>query len=33
VSIIHKMGHKAIAEGVETEVQKVYLERVGCDWI
>lgn len=33
VSIIHKMGYKAIAEGVETEVQKVYLERVGCDWI
>jgi len=20
-------------KGVETEVQKVYLERVGCDWI
>jgi EAL domain-containing protein (putative c-di-GMP-specific phosphodiesterase class I) len=33
VSIIHKMGYKAIAEGVETKVRKVYLERVGCDWI
>ena len=32
-SMAHKLGHYAVAEGVETEKQKKYLEENGCDKI
>ena len=31
VSLAHRMGHLAIAEGVEFENQRAYLQSVGCD--
>ena len=33
ISMAHKLGHYAVAEGVETEKQKKYLEENGCDKI
>ena len=33
ISMAHKMGHYAIAEGVEYETQKQYLLANGCDKI
>lgn len=33
ISIAHKLGHCAVAEGVEREEQRRYLEQVGCDKI
>lgn len=29
----HKLGHYAVAEGVETDKQREYLEANGCDKI
>lgn len=31
ISMAHKMGHLVVAEGVEHEVQRRYLEEYGCD--
>jgi len=33
ISMAHKLGLKVVAEGVETEIQKEYLEKNGCDII
>jgi EAL domain-containing protein (putative c-di-GMP-specific phosphodiesterase class I) len=33
VVMAHKLGLKAIAEGVETEQQKKILAEVGCDYV
>ena len=33
VSMAKQLGHKVIAEGVETEAQLAFLERIGCDEI
>lgn len=33
ISMAHKMGHCAIAEGIEYETQKQYLREHGCDKI
>ncbi|NCB73034.1 MAG: EAL domain-containing protein, partial [Clostridia bacterium] len=33
ISMAHKLGHCAIAEGVEYEEQKQYLKEHGCDKI
>lgn len=33
ISIAHRLGHRAIAEGVEQEIQKQYLLSHGCDKI
>jgi len=33
ISMTHKMGHLAIAEGVEYEKQRDYLKKYGCDSI
>ncbi|MDD4643063.1 MAG: EAL domain-containing protein, partial [Erysipelotrichaceae bacterium] len=33
ISIAHKLGHIALAEGVETKEQKDYLYQIGCDMI
>lgn len=33
ISMAHKLGHCVIAEGIEHEVQKQYLENNGCDKI
>lgn len=33
ISIAHKMGHCAVAEGVEHQIQKQYLQGFGCDKI
>jgi len=33
ISMAHKLGHCAIAEGVEHEKQREYLEKWGCDKI
>ena len=33
ISMAHKMGHFVVAEGVEHEIQKQYLESLGCDKI
>jgi EAL domain-containing protein (putative c-di-GMP-specific phosphodiesterase class I) len=32
VSLAHNLGRKVVAEGVETEKQLQFLERLGCDW-
>ncbi|MGH0052239.1 MAG: EAL domain-containing protein, partial [Sphaerochaetaceae bacterium] len=33
ISMAHKLGHTVIAEGVEYEEQRAYLEKYGCDKI
>ena len=33
ISMAHKLGHYAVAEGVETDKQREYLEANGCDKI
>ncbi|MDD2405683.1 MAG: EAL domain-containing protein [Sphaerochaetaceae bacterium] len=33
ISMAHKLGHEVIAEGVEHETQRAYLEKHGCDHI
>ena len=33
ISMQHKMGFKVIAEGVEYDEQKAYLEEHGCDYL
>jgi EAL domain-containing protein (putative c-di-GMP-specific phosphodiesterase class I) len=33
ISMAHKLGHKAIAEGVESEIQKQYLIENDCDYM
>ena len=33
VSMAKQLGHRVIAEGVETEAQLAFLERIGCDEI
>lgn len=33
ISMVHKLGHCAVAEGVEHEKQREYLEKHGCDKI
>jgi len=33
ISLAHKLGHYVVAEGVEVEVQRRYLEEHGCDFI
>ena len=33
ISMAHKLGHYVIAEGVECEKQRQYLENYGCDKI
>lgn len=33
VALAHNLGIKVIAEGVETEVQRRYLEKLGCDYL
>ena len=33
VSMAKQLGHKVIAEGVETEAQRAFLENIGCDQI
>ena len=33
VSMAKQLGHRVIAEGVETEAQLAFLERIGCDQI
>lgn len=32
VSVAHKLGHRTLAEGVETEDQRRMLAAMGCDW-
>ncbi len=32
ISMAHKLGQKVVAEGVETEIQRQYLEKHGCDF-
>lgn len=31
ISMAHKLGHSVVAEGVEHEEQKIYLEKYNCD--
>jgi EAL domain-containing protein (putative c-di-GMP-specific phosphodiesterase class I) len=33
ISMAHKLGHCVVAEGVEYQKQREYLERWGCDRI
>jgi len=33
IKLAHGLGHKALAEGVETEVQSDYLQGQGCDLV
>ena len=33
ISMGHKLGHMVVAEGVETEKQKLYLAENGCDFM
>jgi EAL domain-containing protein (putative c-di-GMP-specific phosphodiesterase class I) len=33
VALAHALGIRAIAEGVETEAQRAFLERCGCDFV